>query len=232
MTLTTSRTPEVPTVSVVMAVYNAAPFLREAIDSIIAQTLTSWDSSPSMTALPMNRRAFSGATQTRAFTSSHIETIAVPPYRGTTRCKRRVALTSPSWMPMTSHRRIDWHDRRSTYSHMTESGLSAAASTTTSTSTARFFTSHLPEDNDAIQATLVERWCFLHPSIMFRRALCDRVEGYRTQFEPAEDHDFILRLLEHCATHNIPERLVSYRLNPKGLWLLGTATSTSWVQSR
>ena len=82
-------------------------------------------------------------------------------------------------------------------------------------------TSYLPEDNETIQRTLVERWCFLHPSIMFRRTLQERVGGYRKAFEPAEDHDFILRILEHCQTHNLYERLVSYRLNPQGLSVLG-----------
>jgi hypothetical protein len=52
---------------------------------------------------------------------------------------------------------------------------------------------------------------------MFRRALHALVGGYRKAFEPAEDHDFILRILEHCQSYNLHECLVSYRLNPKGL---------------
>jgi glycosyltransferase involved in cell wall biosynthesis len=86
---------------------------------------------------------------------------------------------------------------------------------------AALYTSYLPEDNEAIQQTLVERWCFLHPSIMFRRALLRSVGGYRKAFEPAEDHDFILRILEKCQAHNLYEPLVSYRLNPKGLSVVG-----------
>jgi glycosyltransferase involved in cell wall biosynthesis len=83
------------------------------------------------------------------------------------------------------------------------------------------WTSVLPEDNETIQRTLTERWCFLHPSIMFRKTLQELVGGYRTAFEPAEDHDFILRLLEHSEARNLPERLVSYRLNPQGLSVIG-----------
>ncbi|HMK21090.1 MAG TPA: glycosyltransferase [Terriglobales bacterium] len=82
---------------------------------------------------------------------------------------------------------------------------------------AALYTTYLPEDNESIQSTLVQRWCFLHPSIIFRRALIDIVGLYRREFEGAEDHDFILRLLEHCQAHNLQERLISYRLNPKGL---------------
>jgi glycosyltransferase involved in cell wall biosynthesis len=79
------------------------------------------------------------------------------------------------------------------------------------------YTSFLPEDNDTIQRTLVERWCFLHPSIMFRRELHNTVGGYRKEFEGAEDHDFILRILEHSQAHNLQQRLISYRVNPNGL---------------
>jgi glycosyltransferase involved in cell wall biosynthesis len=79
------------------------------------------------------------------------------------------------------------------------------------------YTSYLPEDNDTIQRTLVERWCFLHPSIMFRRELHKTVGGYRKEFEGAEDHDFILRILEHSQAHNLQECLISYRVNPNGL---------------
>jgi glycosyltransferase involved in cell wall biosynthesis len=82
-------------------------------------------------------------------------------------------------------------------------------------------TVYLPEDNQTIQRTLLKRWCFLHSSIMFRRAVQERVGGYRDVFEPAEDHDFVLRALEHCEAHNLREPLVSYRVNPKGLTVVG-----------
>jgi hypothetical protein len=56
---------------------------------------------------------------------------------------------------------------------------------------------------------------------MFRTKLYQQVGGYRKVFEPAEDHDFILRILEHCEGHNLYEPLVSYRLNPNGLTVNG-----------
>lgn len=81
--------------------------------------------------------------------------------------------------------------------------------------------SQLPLDNATIQQTLMNEWCFLHSSIMFRKSLQEVVGGYREAFEPAEDHDFVLRILELCHAHNLPEPLVSYRLNPKGLSVSG-----------
>jgi len=82
-------------------------------------------------------------------------------------------------------------------------------------------TTELPEDNETIQRMMLEKWCFLHSSIMFRRNLQALVGGYHQLFEPVEDHDFVLRLLERSEGRNPHERLVSYRLNPKGLSVVG-----------
>lgn len=79
------------------------------------------------------------------------------------------------------------------------------------------YTAYLPETNDAIQRTLLEEWCFVHSSVMFRKTVQEGVGGYRPEFESAEDHDFLLRMLNRCQAHNLPERLVSYRFNPTGL---------------
>jgi hypothetical protein len=67
----------------------------------------------------------------------------------------------------------------------------------------------------------MERWCFLHPSITFRKELSKIVGGYRQAFEPAEDHDLLLRMLEHTEAHNINACLMKYRLNPRGLSVKG-----------
>jgi hypothetical protein len=52
---------------------------------------------------------------------------------------------------------------------------------------------------------------------MVRRDACNRVGGYRKEFEVAEDHDFILRVLDEHRAHNLPVKLVRYRINPRGL---------------
>jgi hypothetical protein len=56
---------------------------------------------------------------------------------------------------------------------------------------------------------------------MFRRVLQQAVGGYRTAFEPAEDHDFVLRIAERSQVYNLCERLVTYRLNHSGLTVVG-----------
>jgi glycosyltransferase involved in cell wall biosynthesis len=79
------------------------------------------------------------------------------------------------------------------------------------------YSSHLPEDSETIQKTILEKWCFLHPSIMFRKNVVEKSGYYREEFDVAEDHDFILRVLDHHKAQNIRDKLVAYRINPKGL---------------
>ena len=76
------------------------------------------------------------------------------------------------------------------------------------------YTSRLPEDNKPIQKMLLKGRCFLHSSIMFRKEMIDRVGGYRSQFNQAEDHDFVLRVLDHYKAENLNEKLVSCRIYP------------------
>jgi glycosyltransferase involved in cell wall biosynthesis len=54
-----------------------------------------------------------------------------------------------------------------------------------------------------------------HPSLMFRKSALDAIGGYRTQFEPAEDLDLLLRLGEIGQLENLPEQLLKYRVHSK-----------------
>ena len=211
-----------PRVTVVMAVYNAARFVREAITSVLAQTyrdfeLIAVDDSSSDTSLSIleslddsrmrivRHSINKGAAESRndALIEARGELIAImdaDDVCAPTRLERQVAyLDENPHVGVLGCGIYDNIDASGTVLHTTK----------------------LPEDNEALQRTIMERWCFLHSSLMFRKSLYQTVGGYRKEFEPAEDHDFALRMLEHCQTHNLEERLVSYRLNPKGLSVIG-----------
>jgi glycosyltransferase involved in cell wall biosynthesis len=215
------ETPAMPRLTVVMAVYNAAQYLREAVVSVCAQTyrdfeLIAVDDSSSDDSLAIlqtfadpririiRHQTNMGAAVSRndALAAARGEFVAImdaDDVCAPTRLERQVAFLDAN--PLVGLVGCGVYD------NIDASG-------------AVLYTSYLPEDDETIQRTLVERWCFLHPSIMFRRTLYERVGGYRDVLEPAEDHDFILRILEHCQAHNLDERLVSYRMNPKGVSVL------------
>jgi len=52
-----------------------------------------------------------------------------------------------------------------------------------------------------------------HPSLMIRTDTVRSIGGYRTELEPAEDLDLLLRLGEIGRLANIPENLIAYRIH-------------------
>lgn len=215
-------TKEMPRVTVVMALYNGAQFLGEAVASILAQTYRDFElivvddasSDDSLLILQsfddqrirvISHQTNKGAALSRndALASARGEFVAIMDADDVcvpTRLERQVAfLDANPAVGLVGCGIYDNIDAEGEVLH----------------------TSYLPEHNEAIQRELVEQWCFLHSSIMFRRRLYETVGGYVSAFEPAEDHDFALRVVEHCESHNLYERLVSYRLNPKGLSVVG-----------
>jgi glycosyltransferase involved in cell wall biosynthesis len=66
-----------------------------------------------------------------------------------------------------------------------------------------------------------------HPAVMMRRAAVIQVGGYRMECELAEDLDLFLRLAEHWQLANLPEVLLHYRLH-----LNSSGTSSSGRQAR
>ena len=87
------------------------------------------------------------------------------------------------------------------------------------------FRTHVVQHNEEIRKTLIKKWCFWHASVMFRKELLKTVGGYRKEFAVAEDHDFILRILEHTKAANLPDNLGAYRINPRSL----TITSNKYL---
>jgi glycosyltransferase involved in cell wall biosynthesis len=212
----------VPQVTVVMAVYNAAAFLQEAVASILSQTyhdfeLIAVDDSSSDISLSIlegfedpririiRHQTNMGAAIARndALAVAQGEFIAIMDADDIcvpTRLERQVAFLEAN--PQLGIVGCGVYD------NINDQGES-------------LHTSHLPRQNEAIQQAILEQWCFLHSSLMFRTALYETIGGYRKEFEPAEDHDFVLRLLEHTEAQNLEEPLVSYRFNVNGLSVLG-----------
>ncbi len=58
---------------------------------------------------------------------------------------------------------------------------------------------------------------FCHSSVAFRRACFDAVGGYNTTMRQSEDYVLWARMLEICRAENVPDTLVRYRRNSRGL---------------
>jgi glycosyltransferase involved in cell wall biosynthesis len=211
-----------PRVTVVMAVYNAAQFLEEAVASVLSQSWRDFelivvdDASTDGSAAVLDRfddprirvirhSSNQGASSSRndALAAAQGEYIAIMD-------------ADDVCAPNRLARQVEYLN-----THAAVGLVGCAVYDNIDVAGSVLYTSRLPEDNKAIQQAIMARWCFLHSSIMFRRSLCEAAGGYRSAFEPAEDHDFVLRLLERTQAHNLGEPLVTYRLNHNGLTVVG-----------
>lgn len=70
-----------------------------------------------------------------------------------------------------------------------------------------------PADHAAIAATLRHSNCIIHPSTMMRRTAVEQLGGYRSAYEGCEDYDLWLRMGDSHRLGNLTERLLSYRMH-------------------
>ena len=71
-----------------------------------------------------------------------------------------------------------------------------------------------PASPAEIRLALPSRNCFAHPTVLMRRDALLAVGGYRSAFALCEDYDLWLRLAERFDLANLPEPLLRYRLHP------------------
>lgn len=211
-----------PRVSVVMAVYNAAEFIREAVGSVLNQTYQNFELIVVDDASPDNSLAIiEGLSDARIRILKHSKNVGAALSRNDALEVARgdlIAIMDADDVaaPSRLEKQVAFLD-----SHPDVGVVGCGIYNSIDTTGAVLCTSFLPMDNETLQRTLMERWCFLHPSITFRKSLYKIVGGYRKEFEPAEDHDLLLRMLEHTKAYNLSECLMRYRVNPRGLSVIG-----------
>lgn len=71
--------------------------------------------------------------------------------------------------------------------------------------------SKYPINDYDIKKSLKEFSTFAHPSTMINTSYLNKIGGYRTIFEPAEDYDLWIRLSKISKLKNIDEYLLNYR---------------------
>lgn len=205
-----------------MAVFNAAPFLRESIGSILAQTYRDFE----LIAVD-DASSDDSLSVLKTFDDPRIRLVSHEGNKGASISRNEaISMARGEFIAIMDaddictstrlERQVEFLD-----SHFNVGVVGCGVYETVDITGEVLHTSRLPIDNNEIQQELIHQWCFLHSSIVFRKALFEIAGGYTQAFEPVEDHDFVLRLLEHCEAHNLREALVSYRFNPTGLSVRG-----------
>ena len=202
-----------PVVSVLMSVWNGAPQVREAVQSILSQTVAdlelivvdddSTDATPGILAsfrdprLHVERRARGGLTRAlnvalglaRAPLVARLDAddVALPE-----RLERQLAF-------LRAHPDV---------------GLLGTAAREVDAAGRLVATLRPPTGDGEIRHALIRRNPFVHSSILMSRAVVERAGGYDEAFPVAQDYDLWMRMSRVTRMANLPEALILRRLLP------------------
>ena len=202
-----------PRVTVAMSVYNNAPFLAEAIDSILAQSFGDFEF------LIVNDGSRDGSAEIiDAFAARDPRVRAIhQPNAGLVASLNRMLDEARGpliarmdgddvSMPERFARQIAFLDANPDYGV-----LGTATNDLDERGRLRRNTDFHPLDHDAFIAALDGKPLLCHPSAMMRRDVVRDAGGYRRAFVHCEDYDLWLRLSRRTKLCSLPDRLLHYR---------------------
>lgn len=76
---------------------------------------------------------------------------------------------------------------------------------------------HFPTQSALIKKVILRYSPFIHPSVMIRKKIIAACGGYDANLNGAEDYDLWLRIVSQHQMVNLPEELLRYRVNPRGI---------------
>lgn len=207
--------PSTPVVSVVMAAHNAAAYIRDAVDSILEQSLSNFE-------LIVIDDASSDATPAivASIPDSRVVVLRNDRNIGQTRSLIR-GLESAKGQYIARHDADDTslpgRFARQVDALETNSRLGAIGSQVRSIDeSGRVLDSwNLPVDHDRVGARLPVENCLVHGAVMLRASALKSVGGYRGKFMYSQDYDLWLRLADKWSLANLAEVLYEFRRGPR-----------------
>jgi glycosyltransferase involved in cell wall biosynthesis len=205
---------KVPTISVLMPVYNTARFLEEAIQSVLAQTFADFefiilDDGSTDGSIDIVRRFAERDDRIRFVPLEHRGYVSVLCH-GLSLCRGEFIARMDSddvCMPERFEKQINFM--------RANPDVVACGSRITVVDP---FGSPLDHPQHKLAHEEIEQellfgvgWAMVHPVVMMRRDAVMKVGNYRDDLVVSEDLDLFLRLAEHGKVANLPEVLLHYR---------------------
>lgn len=205
-----------PLISIVIPAYNAARYLRPAIESMLAQTITDWE----MICINDGSRDSTGQIlEEIALSDSRMRVVHQENQGVTATLNRGLVLAVAPLVARMDADDIAMPERlakqltflRDHPNHVAVGGAILKIDTDSD----RLGVDRLPTQHEEIEAALLERRTGLfHPTVLYRRAAVQAVGCYRPEHVAVEDHDLWLRLAQFGRLGNLDDVLLCYRLHP------------------
>jgi glycosyltransferase involved in cell wall biosynthesis len=205
--------PEIPRVSVVMAVRNGGPYLEKAVDSILAQTFTDFEfviiDDGSTDSTPQVLQRYQAAD--RRVLVHHQENVGL-----TVSLNRGCGRARGAYLARMDADDIAFGDRLERQVGFLDRhprvALVGSPVVRIDESGREIKRSGGPGSHAEIVRALAEYNCFTHPTVMLRKDMLAAVGGYREAYRQAQDYDLWLRLAERYELANLADPLLYYRV--------------------
>ena len=228
--------PATPAITVAMSVYNAAPFLGLAIDSILAQTFGDFEF------LIVNDGSSDGSAEiidSHAARDSRIRPIHQE-NRGLVASLNR--MIDEARAPLIA--RMDGDDisrperfERQTAFLAAKPDFGVVGTLTVNIDEAgneSWLNADQPTSWEGFRDALKDKPLLCHPSAMIRTEVLRAAGGYRAAFRHCEDYDLWLRLSERTKLCSLPDRLLLYRysdsqVSEKHIYAQALGAAIAWL---
>jgi glycosyltransferase involved in cell wall biosynthesis len=203
----------VPAVSVVMSVRNGAPWVRDAVASVLDQTMSDLE-----LIVIDDGSTDSTASLLAAVRDPRLRVEREPPSGLTASLNRALGLAQA---PLVA--RLDADDvalperlacQRAFLDAHPEVGLLGTAAREVDASGRELGVVRPPEDDAAIRRALIRRNPFVHSSVMMRRRTLEEAGRYDERLPVAQDYDLWMRMSQITRLANLSAPLVVRRLLP------------------
>lgn len=202
-----------PRISVLMSVHNGERWLREAVDSVLGQSLGQFE------LLVIDDGSTDGTAKIlEGYRDPRVRVSRQPRVGLTTSLNRGVALTTAPLVARLDADDVALPERFARQVAFLEGhpevGLLGTGCQDVDPVGRVLRIYRPPETDSEIRRTLIRRNPFVHSSIMARREVLERAGFYDQTLEVAQDYDLWVRLSRISRLANLPEPLVRRRLTP------------------
>jgi glycosyltransferase involved in cell wall biosynthesis len=201
-------------ISIVMSVLNGELYLREAIDSILAQSFSDFEfiiiNDGSQDATPEILRSYAGKDPRIRLYDQENAGLVSALNRGCTQARGKYIARMDADDIALPHRLRQQYEFMEAH---TEVGMvGGAVQFIDNKGQSVQLEDRILLSNNELQRELLERCVFWHPTVIVRTAVFRAVGGYRRVLD-AEDYDLWLRIAERAELANVPSVLLKYRFH-------------------
>lgn len=202
---------KIPTITVLMPVYNCALYINEAMDSILNQTFDDFEF-----LIIDDASTDDTVSIIKSYNDPRIQLVEKPVNTGyTNSLNYGLSIANGKYIARMDGDDISLPERFQRQYDFMEANPDVVVCGVNFSIIGTQEIVVLPQENETIKLQLLIGNCLAHPSVLMRKQGLEALSvAYNVAKEPAEDYDLWVRILGVGKLHNLQEILLKYRVHP------------------